>query len=177
MFTVMPQARQALRTLCVAFLLAASAGTDRASAQSAESAQSAQYRFGMSLGGAGFVALVAEYRWQHQGLELQVGTWRFRDLNLAFSGKQYVGSYALEPYAGLGFWGIVAGGDVGTGFGLIARFPIGVDWNFVSGHTVGAALHFNRALLVKRPDPEDLRPPRGAFIPLPEISYRWDPGD
>ncbi len=138
---------------------------------------SAQYRFGMSLGGIGFMAVVAEYRWSHQGLEIQAGTWRFRDLSLAFTGKQYLGSYAVEPYVGLGFWGIVAGSDTGTGFGLIARVPVGLDWNFVSGHAAGAALYFNRALLVMRPDPEDRRPPRGAFIPLPEVSYRWDPGD
>ena len=159
-----PRTRHTLRTLCLALSMAVLAGTARASAQ---------YRFGVSLGGTGFVAVVAEYRWSHQGLELQAGTWRFRDLSLALTGKQYVGSYAVQPYTGLGFWGIVAG----SGFGLIARFPIGLDWNIVSGHTAGAALYFNRALLVKRPDPEDRRPPRGAFIPLPEVSYRWDPGD
>lgn len=156
-----------LRTLCLALAMAVLAGSARASAQ---------YRFGVSLGGAGFAAIVAEYRWSHQGLEIQAGTWRFRDLSLALTGKQYVGSYAVEPYGGLGLWGIVAGSENGTGFGIIARFPIGLDWNIASGHAVGAALHFNRALLVKRPDPEDRRPPRGAFIPLPEISYRWDPG-
>ena len=156
-----------LRTLYLALAMAVLAGSARASAQ---------YRFGLSLGGAGFAAIVAEYRWSHQGLEIQAGTWRVRDLSLAVTGKQYVGSYAVEPYGGLGLWGVVAGSETGTGFGIIARFPIGLDWNIASGHAVGAALHFNRALVVKRPDPEDRRPPRGAFIPLPEISYRWDPG-
>lgn len=136
---------------------------------------SAQYRFGVSLGGAGMVALVAEYRWAHRGLELQAGTWSLRDLSLSLTAKQYIGSYAVEPYAGVGLWGIVAGAEAGTGFGLIARFPIGLDWRVASNHAVGAALYLNRALAVKRPDPRDHRPPRGALIPLPEISYRWQP--
>ena len=160
--------RHPLRTLCLVLWMTTLTGADSASAQ---------YRFGVALGGAGFAALVAEYRWSHQGLEVQAGTWRFRDLSLSFTAKQYVGSYAVEPYAGVGFWGIVAGSETGTGFGLIARFPVGLGWDFASGHTAGVAIHFNRALVVKRPDPEDRRPPRGAFIPLPEISYRWKPGN
>lgn len=156
-----------LRIIGAVSCMTAFAGTDGATAQ---------YRFGVSLGGAGSAALVAEYRWSHQGIELQAGTWRFRDLNLSLTAKQYVGTYDVEPYVGLGFWGIVAGSETGTGMGLIARFPVGFSWDFASAHTAGAALHFNRALVVKRPDPEDRRPPRGAFIPLPEISYRWSPG-
>ncbi len=153
--------------MCVVIWMTALADTGSASAQ---------YRFGVSLGGAGFAALVAEYRWSHQGLELQLGTWRFRDLNLSLTAKQYVGSYAVEPYAGLGLWGILARSEAGTGFGLIARFPVGLDWDFASRHAASLTLHFNRALALKRPDPEDRRPPRRAFIPLPEISYRWNPG-
>lgn len=136
---------------------------------------SAQYRFGVSLGGAAMVALVAEYRWERHGLELQAGTWRFRDLSLAVTAKRRLGSSVVQPHAGVGLWGIVAGAQAGTGYGLIARFPIGLDWSFASDHTAGAALYFNRALAVKRPDPQDRRPPRGALIPLPEISYRWQP--
>lgn len=156
--------RSCLLCLCVA--VGALAGVETASGQ---------YRFGIALGGAGMVGLVAEYRWAHQGLELQAGTWRFRDLSLSLTAKQYVGSRALEPYAGVGLWGIVARAQEGTGYGLIARFPIGLDWNFASSHSAGAALYFNRALAVKRPDPQDRRPPRGALIPLPEFSYRWQP--
>ncbi len=156
-----------MRTLGILLAMTALAGVARASAQ---------HRFGISLGGAGFVSIVAEARRSHLGLEVALGTLRFRDLSVAVTGKQYVGSYAVQPYVGAGLWGIVAGSQAGTGFGLIGRLPIGLDWNFASGHSVGAALHFNRALLVKRPDPEDRRPPRGAFIPLPEIGYRWDPG-
>lgn len=138
-------------------------------------AASAQYRFGVALGGASIVALVAEYRWDHQGVELQAGTWRFRDLSLSLIAKQYVGSYAVEPYAGVGLWGIAARAPEGTGYGLILRLPVGLDWGFASGHTAGASLNFSRALALRRPDPEDRRPPRGAYIPLPELTYRWQP--
>lgn len=161
------RASYGLRTLCAFIWMTGLADSDCASAQ---------YRFGVSLGGAGLAALVAEHRWAHQGLEVQVGTWRFRDLSLALTAKQYVGSYAAEPYAGLGLWGVAADSEAGTGFGLIARFPVGLNWDIGAGHAAGAAIHFNRALVVKRPAAEDRRPPRGAFIPLPEISYRWNPG-
>ncbi len=164
--TALPVVRRSLRLLGLCAWMGALAGPEAASAQ---------YRFGVSLGGAGMMALVAEYRWEHQGLELQAGTWRFRDLGLSLTARQYIGSRAIEPYVGAGLWGIVAGSEAGTGFGLIARFPIGLDWRFASDHAAGAALYFNRALAVKRPDPQDRRPPRGVLIPLPEISYRWQP--
>ncbi len=137
----------------------------------------AQYRFGVSAGGASTVALVAEYRWRHQGVEVQLGTWGFRDVSLSVTAKQYVGSSAVEPFAGAGLWGIVARAEEGTGVGLIARIPVGFDARFSGNHWAGAAVYLNRALALRRPDPEDLRPPRRAFVPLPEISYRWRPRD
>ena len=162
----LPALRRTFGVLCLWIPMGALAGTDTASAQ---------YRFGVALGGAGMVGLIAEYRWAHQGLELQAGTWRFRDLSVSLTGKQYIGSYAVEPYAGVGLWGIVAGAREGTGYGLIARFPVGLDWRFASDHALGGALYLNRALAVRRPDPQDRRPPRGVLIPLPELSYRWQP--
>lgn len=134
---------------------------------------SAQYRVGVVLGGTSPWGLLVEYRWKRQGLELQAGTWSFRDLSLSVTAKQYVGSNAVEPYVGAGLWGIVARTEEGTGYGLIARLPVGLDWEFISRHSAGFAIHFNRALALKRPDPVDRRPPRTAFIPLPELSYRW----
>ena len=134
---------------------------------------SAQYRVGVVLGGTSPLGVLVEYRWKRQGLELHAGTWSFRDLSLSLTAKQYVGSNAVEPYVGAGLWGIVARAEEGTGYGLIARLPVGVDWEFVSRHSAGFAIHFNRALALKRPDPADQRPPRAAFIPLPEFSYRW----
>lgn len=162
--TALPALRRSFRVLCLCIAVGALTEAEGASAQ---------YRFGVTFGGAGMVGVLAEYRWEHQGLELQAGTWRFRDLSLSLTGKQYIGSYAIAPYAGVGLWGIVAGAEAGTGYGLIARFPVGLDWEFVSRQTVGAAVYLNRALAVRRPDPKDRRPPRGALIPLPELSYRW----
>jgi len=136
----------------------------------------AQYRFGLSLGGASTVALVAEYRWNRRALEVQAGTWQFRDLSLSVTGKQYVGSHAAEPFLGAGLWAIAARAAEGTGYGLIARIPIGVDWAVATRHSVGLTIYVNRALALKRPDPNDRRPPRRALIPLPEVSYRWQSG-
>lgn len=133
----------------------------------------AQYRFGISAGGASSVALVAEYRWAHQGIEVQLGTWGFRDASLSVTAKQYVGSHAVEPYVGVGLWGMTARAEAGRGFGLIGRFPVGLEWSFAEKHAISATLYMNRALALRRPDPEDQRPPRAAFVPLPEFGYRW----
>lgn len=133
----------------------------------------AQWRIGLSLGGASTVALLAEYRWNHQGLEIQAGTWHFRDISLSVTGKQYVGSHAAEPFAGAGLWAVVALAEEGTGYALIGRIPVGLDWAVATRHSVAFTIHLNRALALKRPDPEDRRPPRKSLIPLPEVSYRW----
>ena len=134
---------------------------------------SAQYRFGVSLFGASLVALVAEYRWDHQGLEVQAGTWRFRDLSLAVTARQYVGSSSVEPFVGAGLWAITARQDGGTGFGLVARLPVGVGWDFGSRHNAAFTVYLNRALAVRRPGPGEGRPLRTGLVPLPEFSYRW----
>lgn len=134
---------------------------------------SAQYRFGISVFGASMVALVAEYRWAHQGLEVQAGTWRLRDLSLAVTARQYIGSSSLEPFVGAGLWAITAREDGGTGFGLVARLPVGVGWDFGSRHNAAFTVHLNRALAVKRPGPGEGRPLRTGIVPLPEFSYRW----
>ena len=136
-------------------------------------ALSAQYRFGVSFGGASTVALVVERRWPHQGLEVQAGTWQFRDLSLSVTARQYVGSYRVEPFVGVGLWGMVARAEEGTGYALIARIPTGLNWDIGSRHAVSMNIYLNRALALKRPDPEDLRPPRKMLIPLPELSYRF----
>lgn len=133
----------------------------------------AQYRYGVSLGGASTVALVIERRWEHQGLELQIGTWAFRDLSVSVTGKQYVGSNDVQPFVGLGVWGLVAFAEEGRGYGLIGRIPVGLDWTFTGAHSAALTIYLNRALWLRRPDPEDQRPPRTILIPLPEFSYRW----
>lgn len=164
-----PVLRLFARPLARAFLVAA------LSAPLAFADAAAQVRFGISAGGASTVALVAEYRWSHQGLELQVGTWGFRDVSVSVTGKQYVGSYAAEPFLGAGLWLITARTEQRTGVGLIGRLPLGLEATFADKHSVAATLYFNRALALRRPDPDNRRPPRTALIPLPEFSYRWGP--
>ena len=156
---------RALRALLLAGLISATT----------TAAASAQYRFGISVGGASTVALVVEHRWAHQGLEVQAGTWQFRDLSFSVTARQYVGSYAVEPFVGVGLWGIVARAEEGTGYGLIARIPTGFSGDIGSRHAVSLTIYLNRALALKRPDPEDRRPPRKTLIPLPEFSYRLQP--
>ncbi len=164
------------RRLATAFATACLAGAGLAAAGPLAPA-AGQYRFGISVGGASAVAVLAEYRWDHQGLELQLGTWGFREASLTLTAKQYFGSHAVEPFVGAGLWGILARTEEGTGVGLIARLPAGFDARFSGNHWLGAAVYLNRALALRRPDPEDLRPPRKAFIPLPEFSYRWKPSE
>jgi len=114
-----------------------------------------------------------ERRWEHQGFEVQVGTWGFRDLSVSVTGKQYIGSGAVQPFLGVGLWGLVAFSEEGTGYGLIGRAPIGLDWTVTGNHSAAMTVYLNRALALRRSDPEDDRPPRSALIPLPEFSYRW----
>lgn len=134
---------------------------------------SAQYRFGVSVFGASMAALVGEYRWDNRGVEVQVGTWRLRDVSVSVTAKQYLGSRAVEPFVGVGLWGIVAREEEGTGAGLVARLPVGVGWDFASGHNAAFTIHLNRALAVKRPGAGEGLPLRTSLVPLPEFSYRW----
>ncbi len=133
----------------------------------------AQLHLGLSIGGASTVAVLVEQRWERRGLEVQFGTWGFRDVSVSVTAKQYIGSRAVEPFVGVGLWGIVARGDAGRGLGLIARLPIGLGGTVRSRHNAALAVYLNRALALRRPDPQDRRPPRTTIIPLPEISYRW----
>ncbi len=134
---------------------------------------SAQYRFGVSLFGASMAALVGEYRWDNRGVEVQVGTWRLRDISVSVTAKQYLGSRSVEPFVGVGLWGIVAREEEGTGAGLVARLPVGAGWDFASGHNAAFTIHLNRALAVRRPGAGEGPPLRTSLVPLPEFSYRW----
>lgn len=136
---------------------------------------SAQYRFGVVVGGASLIGGLVEYRWQHQGLELQIGTIRSRDLSVSLTGKQYLGANRLEPYVGAGLWWLVAMEEEGVGHALVLRLPVGLDWNLSSRQAIGGALYFNRILTLKRPDPLDTDPASTGFVALPELGYRWFP--
>ena len=132
----------------------------------------------MVIGGASLIGGLVEYRWEHQGLELQIGTLPFggRNLSVSVTAKQYMGARKLEPYVGAGLWWLVAMSDEGVGHALVARAPIGLDWNLSSRQAIGGALYFNRILVVRRPDPTDTSPSTTAVVALPELfSYRWFP--
>ena len=62
---------------------------------------------------------------------------------------------------------------VWTGAALVLHAPIGVDWESSDQHHLGMAMNINRALLVRRSDPDDQRGTNDRLIPLPGFYYRW----
>ena len=132
------------------------------------------YRYGLTLGGTGLISLVFEYESNNRAIELALGTFSGRDVSLAVTGKQYIGGGDLRALAGAGLWGVAAfPPDQRSGFALIARVPVGVDWHAFERHAAGFELDFNRALAMRRPDPLDERPPRTRIVPLPAFYYRF----
>jgi len=117
-----------------------------------------------------------EYRWGDRSVDINIGTWTFRDLSVSVVGKQYFGAGDFRPYSGLGLWAVVSpvhGPEERMGVALLARAPVGVEWNLDADHHFGGDLALNRALWVRRKDPLDLTPPTDRFIPLPGFYYRW----
>lgn len=136
-----------------------------------------EVRLGVSLGGTGFLGLVTEYRRNDWAAELTLGTITFREIAVAVSAKRYFGDSAFQPFVGLGFWSLTAWTEDGSGSILIARAPLGVDWNVSGGHSAGLEVALNRALVVNRLDPEDDTPPNRTIVPIPGAYYRfgWSP--
>lgn len=130
-------------------------------------------RVGVTVGGTSFVGLTLEYQWGTRALELTAGTFSLKDLSVTAVGKQYVGGGSVRGFVGAGLWGVVAFGEERPGFALVARAPLGVDWQTVSRHAVGLEVALNRALAVRRTDPEDDTPPRKRVVPLPGLYYRY----
>ncbi|MFP3949123.1 MAG: hypothetical protein ACLFWG_10370, partial [Longimicrobiales bacterium] len=133
------------------------------------------FRVGIMLGGISLVNLTAEYQWGRRSAEVVVGSWAFQDVSLSIVGKQYLGPGGSRPYFGLGLWGVAAFAPEGTGSVLVLRAPVGVDWQILKGHNIGAAMNINRALWVDRIDPEDDTPLNRRVVPLPGVYYRWKP--
>lgn len=134
-------------------------------------------RVGLSFGGISFAGLIFEYRWGDRSVEINVGTWSLRDLSVSVVGKQYFGPGDFRPFAGMGLWAVVAPYNrpgERSGLALLARAPVGVDWNVVSDHHLGAHLSLNRALFIRRKDPLDTTPPAARFVPLPGFYYIWN---
>ena len=135
------------------------------------------YRFGLSVGGTGTIALVVERLWGREGIELSVGTWSFRNVSVSALGKAYLGPSALRPAVGAGLWtvvGVSAPEGQRNGVAVIARFPIGFDWRLAPGHFLDLDVSVNRALWIRRADYSDM-PPSPRLIPVPGVSYRVMP--
>jgi len=135
-----------------------------------------EVRIGISFGGISFMGFILEYRWNDRSLEMNIGTWSFRDLSVSVVGKQYFGPGDFRPFAGLGLWGVVAprrGTDEQTALALLARAPVGVEFNVDADHHLGAHISLNRALWIRRRDPLDNLPPSDRLVPLPGFFYLW----
>lgn len=133
-------------------------------------------RVGVTMGGISTVGLNVEYFDNHHALDLTFGTWSFRDLSVSVVAKEYLGAGNLLPFVGAGMWFVIApptAESEQTGFAAILHAPIGIDWQVESGHALGASLNVNRALWVRRTDPDDDLPLNRRLVPLPGAYYRW----
>ncbi len=131
-------------------------------------------RFGITAGGISTIGFAVEFFHDHHSLDLTVGTWSFRDLSVALVAKEYFGAGSMHPFVGAGLW-VVAAAPRGERLGLAAvlHAPVGVDWRAAGRHSLGLAMHVNRALGVRRTDPEDDLPLNRRLVPLPGVYYRW----
>ena len=135
-------------------------------------------RVGLSFGGISTVSVSLELFRDTHAVDFALGTWSFHDVSVSAVYKEYFGGHRLRPFAGLGLWSVVAAPAMEgerTGFALVLRAPLGVDWAFVDRHAVGAALNVNRGLAVRRSDPQDDLPMNKRIVPLPEVYYRFRP--
>ena len=134
-------------------------------------------RVGISLGGTGFLGVLAEYQHGDWSVELTVGTISFRELSVAVAGKRYFADGSIRPVLGAGFWSLTAWTEEGSGSVFIFRVPVALDWEVNGGHGIGVEVGLNRALAVDRIDPEDDTPVQSRLVPFPGIYYRygWEP--
>lgn len=169
----MPATPRRLRAPAPAALLLAAlaVGARSASAQGDD-----RYRVGLAFGGTTSVGVTFEYQFGGVAVELTAGTLGFRDVSLSLVAKHYAGGGSLHPYFGGGLWSVLAfpeEEEKRTGWIVILRAPVGLDWRVASAHSFGLELNVNRAVAVKRPDPEDTRGPKSRLVPLPAFYYRW----
>lgn len=140
----------------------------------ADAQEENHYRVGITLGGTAFVSLAVEYRFGNAAVDFTVGTFGLRDLSLSMAGKYYVGENRVRPYVGAGLWSLFAfSEEERTGWALILRVPVGLDWTVADANAFGLEVNLNRAVAVRRTDPMDTRGPRSRIVPFPAIYYRW----
>lgn len=133
-------------------------------------------RFGIIVGGTSFAGLSIEFFDGARSLEWTVGTWAARDVTVSVVAREYFGAGAMKPSLGLGLWSVVAwSGDQRPRIALLARAPVGFDWNPGGEHFLSMDINLNRGLWVQRADPNDQAPMSHRLVPLPGFAYRWRP--
>ena len=131
-------------------------------------------RLGVSVGGISTVGLIIEYLDGQGSLELNIGTWSFRDLSVSVVRRHYFGVASTRPSMGLGLWGVLAfPADGRPSASLVVRAPIGVEWNTDDSHALTFDISVNQGIWIRRSDPEDDTPMNRRLIPLPGAAYRW----
>jgi len=138
-------------------------------------AQEEGLRIGVYFGGTSLVGVLFDYFDSTGSTEITLGTFSFRDLSVSVVRRQRFGGGDVQPTVGLGLWAITAlpGEEERTGLALVARAPVGLDWNVSGNHFLTLDANLNRALYVRRTDPEDATPPAARIIPLPGVAWRW----
>lgn len=166
--------RPLLRALSATVLVVAALLTTAPSATAQGRGTGSRVRVGVTFGGIATVGLSVEYVDEYRSLDLTVGTWSFRDLSAAIVVRQYFGAGELLPFVGGGLW-LVAAHPAGerTGFAAVLHAPVGLDWQALDDHYLGLQMNVNRALWVRRTDPEDDMPLNKRLVPLPAVYYRW----
>ena len=133
-------------------------------------------RLGFALGGISAVALTAEWFRDARSVDISIGTWSFRDISISTTIRQYMGAADVRGVVGAGLWLASARPAVAgerTGFALVARAPVGLDWAVSERHATGVVINVSRGLWVKRSDPDDTLPLNRRLVPLPEVYYRF----
>ena len=132
-----------------------------------------QIRIGVTLGGIGLWGVAVEFRSGDNSIDLNVATFTFHDASVSVVGKRYFGAGDARPFVGAGLWGVLGRQEASSGKVLLLRVPVGLDWRVTGDHFLGGAISINKALAVKRSDPDDDTPMSGRPIPLPGFYYRW----
>lgn len=133
-------------------------------------------RFGISIGGISTVALSVEFFRNARSIDIGIGTWSFRDVSVSTTVRQYFLASDVKPVVGAGLWLAAAAPSAEnerTGFALVFRAPVGLDWAVADTHAAGLVVNVNRGLSVRRSDPEDDLPLNRRLVPLPEVYYRF----
>jgi len=154
-------------------LLAFVAASIPGSALAQSGSDSNQIRIGLTVGGIGLFGVAVEFRSGDNSIDVNVATFTFHDASLSVVGKRYFGAGDARPFVGAGLWGVLGRQEASSGKVLLLRVPVGLDWRVTGDHFLGGAISINKALAVKRSDPDDDTPIGGRPIPLPGFYYRW----